>query len=63
MSASNEPCAVVLDLDEDGRRGELELVFASRWLAEWFLFQLPYLMSVGQWSQVRGAILSPLVPL
>lgn len=59
MSASSEPCAVILDLDEDGRRGQMELVFATRFLAEWFVYQLPYLMTVGQWTQVRAAILSP----
>lgn len=57
----NQPTAVILDLDEDGRRGEMELVFATRWQAEWFVYQLPYLMTVGQWTQVRAAILSPLV--
>ena len=55
-----QPCAVILDLDDDGQRGQIELVFASRWLAEWFVYQLPYLMTVGQWTQVRAAILSPL---
>lgn len=57
----NQPTAVILDLDEDGQRGEMELVFATRWQAEWFVYQLPYLMTVGQWTQVRAAILSPLV--
>lgn len=61
MRADNEPTAVILDIDEDGRRGEMELVFASRWQAEWFVYQLPYLMTVGQWEQVRGAMISPLV--
>lgn len=56
-----QPCAVILDLDEDGQRGQMELVFATRWLAEWFVYQLPYLMTVGQWTQVKAAILSPLV--
>ncbi len=56
----NGPTAVLLELDEDGRRGEMEVVFASRWLAEWFVYQLPYLMTVGQWTQVRSAIISPL---
>jgi hypothetical protein len=48
-------------LDEDGQRGQMELVFATRFLAEWFVYQLPYLMTVGQWTQVKAAILSPLV--
>lgn len=58
-----EPCAVILTIDDDGRAAEMELVFASRWLAEWFVYQLPYLMTAGQWTQVRAAILSPLVHL
>ena len=57
----NQPTAVILDLDEDGQLGEMALYFATRWQAEWFVYQLPYLMTVGQWGQVRGAILSPLV--
>ena len=57
----NQPTAVILDLDEARQRGEMELVFATRWQAEWFVYQLPYLMSVGDWTQVGGAILSPLV--
>jgi hypothetical protein len=57
----NSPTAVLLELDEDGRRGEMEIVFPTRWQAEWFVYQLPYLMSVGKWEQVRSAILSPLV--
>ena len=40
---------------------EMELVYPTRWQAEWFVYQLPYLMTVGQWDQVRAAILSPLV--
>ena len=43
----NQPTAVILDLDEDGQRGEMELVFATRFQAEWFVYQLPYLMSVA----------------
>ena len=56
-----QPCAVVLSIDDEGRPAEMELVFATRFLAEWFVYQLPYLMTVGQWTQVRAAILSPLV--
>lgn len=56
----NQPTAVLLEIDEDGRRGEMELYFPTRFQAEWFLYQLPYLMTVGQWDQVRAAILSPL---
>lgn len=58
----NQPTAVILTIDEGGGlMAEIELVFASRWQAEWFVYQLPYLMTVGQWMQVRAAILSPLV--
>ncbi len=58
-----EPCAVILTIDEgDGLMAEMELVYPTRWQAEWFLAQLPYLMTVGQWDQVRAAILSPLLP-
>lgn len=53
----NQPTAVILDLDEDGQRGEMELVFATRWQAEWFVAQLPLLMI----ESVKGAIISPLV--
>lgn len=56
------PTAVILTIKEDdGRRAEMELVYSTRFAAEWFVYQLPYLMSVGQWSQVRSAIISPLV--
>ena len=55
------PTAVLLEIDEDGRRGEMEVIFPTRFQAEWFLYQLPYLMTVGDWTQVRSAILSPLV--
>ena len=54
----NEPTAVVLWMRDGTEREE---VFATRWQAEWFVYQLPYLMTVGQWSEVRSAILSPLV--
>jgi len=56
------PTAVLLEIDEDGRRGEMEVIFPTRFQAEWFLYQLPYLMTVGDWTQVRSAILSPLLP-
>ena len=59
---NNQPTAVILTIDEgDGLMAEMELVYPSRFQAEWFLYQLPYLMTVGQWTQVRAAILSPLV--
>lgn len=59
---SNGPTAVILTLDEgDGLMAEMELIYPTRWQAEWFVFQLPYLMTVGKWEQVRSAILSPLV--
>ena len=63
MSGAPEPTAVILTLDEDGRAGEMALYFPTRFLAEWFVYQLPYLMTCGQWSQVRAAILSPLVEM
>lgn len=63
MSGAPEPTAVILTLDEDGVTGEMALYFPTRWQAEWFVCQLPYLMSVGQWTQVRAAILSPLVEM
>lgn len=59
----NQPTAVLLDIDEgDGLIAEMELVFASRFQAEWFVYQLPYLMTVGEWEQVKAAMISPLVP-
>lgn len=54
---TNQPTAVILDLEEDGQRGEMELVFPTRWQAEWFMFQLPMMGIVA----VKGAIISPLV--
>jgi hypothetical protein len=60
---NNQPTAVILTIDEgDGLMAEMELVYPTRFQAEWFLYQLPYLMTVGQWDQVRAAILSPLLP-
>lgn len=56
---NQQPTAVILEIDEDGRRGEMELVFATRWQAEWFVAQLPYLML----EQVKSAMISPLIPL
>jgi len=56
----NSPTAVLLELDEDGVRGEMILYYPTRFQAEWFVYQLPYLMSVGDWTQVRSAIISPL---
>ena len=59
---NNQPTAVILTIDEGGGlMAEMELVYPTRFQAEWFLYQLPYLMTVGQWDQVRVAILSPLV--
>jgi len=58
---ANEPTAVILTIAEDsGMTAEMELVFATRFQAEWFVYQLPYLMTVGDWTQVRSAIISPL---
>ena len=60
---NNQPTAVILTIDEGGGlMAEMELVYPTRFQAEWFLYQLPYLMTVGQWDQVRAAILSPLLP-
>ena len=53
----NSPTAVLLELNDDGRRGEIELVFATRWQAEWFVAQLPLFMI----EQVKSAMISPLV--
>lgn len=62
MKPANEPTAIILTIaEDDGRLGEMALYFPSRWQAEWFVYQLPYLMTVGDWTQVRAAILSPLV--
>jgi len=62
VKPANEPTAIILTIaEDDGRLGEMALYFPSRWQAEWFVYQLPYLMTVGQWEQVRAAILSPLV--
>ena len=59
---SDGPTAVILTIDEgDGLMAETELIYPTRWQAEWFVYQLPYLMTVGNWTQVRSAILSPLV--
>lgn len=58
----NDPTAVILTIEEDdGRRAEMELVYSTRFAAEWFVYQLPYLMSAGDWTQVKTAIISPLV--
>ena len=60
----NEPTTVILLIDEgDGVMAEIEQYFPTRWQAEWFVFQLPYLMTVGRWEQVRSAIISPMVKL
>lgn len=64
MKPANEPTAVILSIEDDnGMTAEMSLYFPTRFQAEWFLYQLPYLMTVGQWEQVRAAILSPLVAL
>ena len=56
----NSPCAVILTLDEgDGLMAEMELVFASRFQAEWFVYQLP-MMGI---AAVKAAIISPLVDI
>jgi len=58
----NQPTAVILTIaDDNGMTAEMELIFPTRFQAEWFVYQLPYLMSVGDWTQARAAILSPLV--
>lgn len=59
----NQPTAVILTIDEGGGlMAEMELVYPTRFQAEWFLAQLPYRHQVGQWDQVKAAILSPLIP-
>ena len=64
VMTGNDPTAVILTIDEGGGIiAEMELVYATRFAAEWFVYQLPYLMTVGQWSQVKAAIISPLVCL
>ena len=60
-SGHTGPTAVLLELDEDGRRGEMALYYPTRFQAEWFVYQLPYLMTVGDWTQVRSAMISPLM--
>jgi hypothetical protein len=53
----NQPTAVIIEVDEGGGlMAEVELVFGSRWQAEWFVVQLPLLMI----EQVKSAIISPL---
>ena len=53
----NQPTAVIIEVDEGGGlMAEVELVFGSRWQAEWFVAQLPLLMI----EQVKSAIISPL---
>jgi len=49
-----------MQIVEDGIPGEMEVIFATRIQAEQFIYLLPYLMSVGDWTQVRSAIISPL---
>ena len=56
----NSPTTVLLEIDEGDQRGQMEVVFPTRFQAEWFVYQLPYLMSVGDWTQVKSAIISPL---
>ena len=53
----NEPCAVILTIDEgDGLMAEMELVYPTRFQAEMFVALIPIL----QMEQVKAAILSPL---
>lgn len=59
VKPANEPTAVILTIEDDnGMTAEMELIFPTRFQAEWFVFQLPYLGI----EQVKAAILSPLVP-
>lgn len=53
----NTPTAVILTL-RDGTT--LEQVYPTRWLAEWYIYLIPYLMTTGA-VDVAEAILSPLV--
>jgi hypothetical protein len=57
---NNTPTAVLMEIVEDGVPGEMEVIFATRIQAEQFIYLLPYLMSVGDWTQVKSAIISPL---
>lgn len=57
MRDRSDSTAVVLETTE----GPLELVFATYWQAEYFVYLLPMLMAVGQWNTVTSAIISPLV--
>ena len=60
----NEPTTVILLIDEgDGVMAEIEQYFPTRHQAETFVYLLPLLMSVGDWTQVRSAIISPMVKL
>ena len=53
----NHPTAVILEIDEGGGvMAEMEVVFPTRWQAEWFVAQLPLLMI----EQVKSAMISPL---
>jgi len=53
----NNPTAVILEIDEGGGlMAEMEVVFPTRWQAEWFVAQLPLLMI----EQVKSAMISPL---
>ncbi len=59
MNRTTQPCAVILQL-RDG--SVIEHVFATRFLAESFLYLLPLLMTTQpDGDQVASAILSPLV--
>lgn len=56
------PTTVILTIDEgNGQRAEIELFYPTRFQAEQFVYLLPYLMTVGQWDNVRDAIISPMV--
>ncbi len=53
----NNPTSVILQVEAvEGLMAEMELVFPTRWKAEWFVAQLPLLMI----EQVKSAIISPL---
>jgi hypothetical protein len=53
------PCSVILELDDGETQ---EHVFATRFLAELFISNIPMMAVImEEWAAVRSAILSPLV--
>ena len=58
--SGNEPTAVVLWM-RDGR--EVEMVFATRFLAELYLSLVPFTVEPDGTHEVAAAMLSPLLPV